>query len=408
MTNSKEKGYLHTQKKEQCFGCEACIQACHVNAIQMIEDEEGFRYPTIDLNKCVQCGMCNNVCPYEHFPQKSKDSKIAFGGYHKNESVREDSTSGGAFSAIVEAWCDENYVIFGARAKGLEVYHSYIEDKRELDIFRKSKYSQSRIGNSYREVKQFLKAGKKVLFSGTPCHIAGLKAYLKKENQENLLTVEVICEGVPSPIYMRKYEEYLEKKRNTGIQELDYRYKDKNKWDFQVMHIVLKNGEEIKQDRWFNPYWTIWLNHLMSRPSCYECPFTTVERVADISLGDLWGVHLYCPELYGNNKGASLIVCNTEMGKQALELAKDNLYGHELDFNTALKYQSPMRKSIDMNFKREEFMENLKNPDIRYEEICKRWSRQPSLKLLWSKYVWGNRQKVFIWNVKQKLFRKSK
>ena len=141
----------------------------------------------------------------------------------------------------------------------------------------------------------------------------------------------------------------------------------------------------------------------MSRPSCYNCQFTNTNRVADISLGDLWGVHIYCPDLYGNNLGASLVICNTEKGKQVLELSKKNLYGRELDFELAKKYQSPLRKSIEKNSKREDFLKDLDNPNINYKKLIKKWYKHPNMKLLISKYIWGNRQKVFFWNLKNKL-----
>ena len=141
----------------------------------------------------------------------------------------------------------------------------------------------------------------------------------------------------------------------------------------------------------------------MSRPSCYNCQFTNINRVADISLGDLWGVHIYCPDLYGNNLGASLVVCNTEKGKEILELSKKNLYGRELEFELAKKYQSPLRKSIENNSKREEFLKDLRSPNINYKKLIKKWYKHPNLKLLYSKYIWGNRQKVFIWNLKNKI-----
>jgi hypothetical protein len=164
--------------------------------------------------------------------------------------------------------------------------------------------------------------------------------------------------------------------------------------------------KEIRKDRWFNPFWSIWLNHLMSRPSCYECPFATSERVADITLGDLWGVHIYCPELYGKNGGASLMIANTEKGKQVILDAQNNMYGHELNFDDALKYQGPMRKPISKNCEREKFMSDLITLD--YKSINKKWAKKPSMKLLFSKYIWGNRQKVFFWNLKRKLFGKDK
>ena len=398
------KGYLHTGIKSECFGCEACAQVCGKGAIRMQEDSEGFRYPQVDATLCVQCGLCNLACPYENMPSASEDEKIAFGGYHRDLKIKGESTSGGAFSASVEGWCDENYVIFGAAAEGLRVYHDYVTDKTQLGKLRKSKYSQSQMGNAYKQVKAFLKEGKKVLFSGTPCQIAGLRAYLGKTKTDKLLTVEVICEGVPTPHFVRGYDKYMQKRYGAEIKTLDYRYKDmkkvSGKWDFQVMHTALENGKSFKRDRWFNPFWSIWLNHLMSRPSCYHCPFATTKRMADISLGDLWGVHLYCPELYGRNAGASLVVCNTEKGRQALELAKPHLYGHELDFATALKYQSPMRKHIDENPDREAFMQDVR--EMEYPALCEKWAKKPTVKLLWQKYVWGNRQKIFVWNLKNR------
>ena len=239
--------YLETKNKAECFGCEACVNVCSKFAIQMVEDEEGFRYPHVDKDKCVDCGMCKKVCPYSNMPERFNNNKYVFGGYHLNDETRFESTSGGAFSAIVDAFCDENYVIFGAEAKGLLVFHSYITDKEDLGKFRKSKYSQSIVGLSYKKVKQFLLENKKVLFSGTPCQIAGLLSYLGNTDQTNLLTVEVVCEGVPSPLYVRKYEASLRKKYGASIESLDYRYTgktlfSKGKWDFEGQRTKISVG----------------------------------------------------------------------------------------------------------------------------------------------------------------------
>ena len=175
--------------------------------------------------------------------------KYVFGGYIKDEKVRFNSTSGGAFSAIVDTYCDKNYVIFGAAAEGLKVFHTYITDKKDLDKFRKSKYSQSNMGTSFKDVKTFLQEGKKVLFSGTPCQIAGLKTFLEvsRIDTTNLLTVEVVCEGVPSPLYIRKYEQALQKKYGRKVESLDYRYTGRScfncgKWDFEAMKVDTKFG----------------------------------------------------------------------------------------------------------------------------------------------------------------------
>lgn len=420
--------YLDTGNKMECFGCEGCVQICGNGAITMREDEEGFRYPQIDIKKCVSCGLCRQACPYEHMPQKNSEDKYVFGGYSLDPRTRFESTSGGAFSAIVDAFCDDNYIIFGAEAKGPLVFHSYIADKKNLGKFRKSKYSQSIMGFSYKYAKKFLKAGKKVLFSGTPCQIAGLLSFLENIDKTNLLTVEVVCEGVPSPLYIRKMEKAVEKKYGEKIESLDYRYTGKTifshdtwefekmklkfraegKWDFQQMRIKLMNRKKIiVKDRWFNPFWSIWLQHLMSRPSCYKCPFTTSERVADTTLGDLWGVHVYCPELYGNNNGSSLVVCNTNKGKDVFQIARKKMYGHELKFEDALKYQSPMRKPIDQNKDRAAFIADL-NSDMDFNNLNKKWAKPPTAKLLFQKYIWGNRQKVFFWNLTHRKDKKEK
>lgn len=404
------KGYLETFVKAECIGCEACAQICNSKAITMQTDDEGFRYPSVDSAKCTNCNLCKKVCPVSTPVQKNAQASFVFGGSITDDRIINESTSGGAFSAIASQWAKEgNYVIFGAETQGLVVKHCYITDISDLRRLRKSKYSQSIIGNSYKETKQFLKEGKRVLFSGTPCHIAGLKNYLGKVDTSNLLTVEVICEGVPSPLYISKLSAHFEKKHGSPLEKLDYRYKptkgvtslgSRMKWDFEVMLASLRSQKCIQVDRWFNPFWSIWLQHLMSRPSCYECPFATKERVADISLGDLWGVHLYCPELYNKNKGASVVFCNTEYGKLVVTKAATQMKGHELRLEDALRYQGPMRKCIDKNPKRSEFMADLVNQQIDYTTLTKKWAVKPSLRLLFAKYVYGNRQKVFMWNLR--------
>ena len=220
-------GYLDSNDKTECFGCEACGQICPKKAITFKIDKEGFRYPEIDAKKCINCGLCRRVCPKAFMPSKNGNI-LAYGGYHKDLTIRKKSTSGGAFSAIVDSFCKKNYVIFGATTNKTEVYHTFITDKNKLDLFRKSKYSQSIIGDSYIKVREFLNSGKNVLFSGTPCQIAGLLNFLKGTNIDNLLTVEVICEGVPSPNYIEKMNNYYKEKYNSSIKSIDYRYKEIN------------------------------------------------------------------------------------------------------------------------------------------------------------------------------------
>lgn len=394
-------GYLKTYSKSECFGCEACAQVCVVGAITFVVDKDGFRYPKIDAGKCVRCGRCQSVCPVSSLPERHDEPIFTFGGYVKNQEVRRGSTSGGVFSALMDSWCDADTIVFGAETKGLHVRHSWVKYADGIDRFRKSKYLQSEIGSCYKDAQRFLSEGERVCFSGTPCQIAGLMKVLGDVTHDNLLTIEVVCEGVPTPLYISKFADYLGKKLGGTVTDIDYRYKDGRRWDFEVMQASLQNPIsgtfKWKQDRWFNPFWSIWLQHLISRPSCYECPFATRKRVADITLGDLWGVHLYCPELYGRNGGASVVFCNSPKGRHVLELAKPLLYGHELPLETAVRYQGPMRSHIAKNERRAECMEDLHA--MEYESFVRKWAKRPSLKLLIQKYIWGNRQKVWLWNL---------
>ncbi len=396
-------GFLNNFKKEECFGCEACFNVCPKQAIEMKEDDEGFRYPFINHDLCVNCGLCHKACPYENRPLENNSIKYVWGGYSLDSAIRLSSTSGGAFSSITKAFCSDGGIVFGATADGIEVKHICIDKIDDLYRLRKSKYIQSAIGHSYAQVKQFLSSGKRVVFSGTPCQIAGLYSFLGNKAYDCLLTIEVVCEGVPSPLYMRKFANSLYKKYHSKVLSIDYRHKGRSffgngKWDFQVMKTTLENKKELSIDRWFNPFWSIWLQHLMSRPSCYQCPFAKKERVADVTLGDLWGVHKYCPDLYGKNGGASLVLCNNEKGKQAFMACANGLFGRELMFDEAIKYQGPIRKHIDTNDNRGSFMADLKS-DMPFNKINKKWAKRPSLKLIALKYLWGNRQKVFFYNL---------
>lgn len=163
------------------------------------------------------------------------------------------------------------------------------------------------------------------------------------------------------------------------------------------MKITLENGRTMYVDGCFNPFFILWFKKLMSRPSCYGCPFTAQTGIADITLADLWGVQTRNPELYGQDKGTSLVFCNTEKGAQTFALAQNMLYGHRLNPRTILEYQTRLREPVKPEPQRENFMKDLRY--LSYRELCKKWAEPPSLRLLWSKYVWGNRQKVFVWSI---------
>lgn len=398
-------GYLRTGKKRECYGCGACVARCPFGAIEMQEDDEGFRYPVVDKDACRNCGLCHNVCPAEREAPVSLDTPYAYGCSHKDPDVLQESTSGGAFSALISAWFERegDRVAWGAVAHGIDVCHECAQSEAEAQKFRKSKYSQSDTSLAFPEIVKQLKNGMEVLFSGTPCQVAALHVYLGSLSLDTsgLVTIEVVCEGVPSPIYIRKYADRLEKKHGAKVESLDYRDKDGARWDFEVMSAGFSDGGSWKIDRWMNPFWSIWLQHLMNRPSCYTCQFARPERTADISLGDLWGVHLYCPDLYNKNRGASLVICSTEAGKSLLDDAKKLLNGRQVPYDEARKYQGPLRQPIGEEPRRDAFMAELPRMDI--DDLEQNWAKRPDARLLFSKYVWGNRQKVLLWRCMRRL-----
>lgn len=384
--------YFETSEKADCTGCEACFNICPSSAILMENDNEGFRYPTIDEEKCIHCNLCSKACENKA-SSLNEGLSLAFGGYSLEEQDLLNSTSGAAFSALVKSWWKEGSFVFGARATNIfRAAHGCATSVDDIGIFQGSKYSQSEIGTSYREAKLALSQSKRVLFSGTPCEIGGLLSFLGTFDTTNLLTIEVICEGVPTPLFLEKMIDDLSRKHfDSPITSLAYRDKQRDRWDFEVMTFSSRN-EHYSIDRWFNPFWSIWLDHLMSRPSCHKCPFAAPERGADITLGDLWGVHLYCPDLYNDDKGASLIICNTDKGLEALMNASNHMHLRELPYQEAIKYQGPLRRPVPSNSEREEFFEDLRT--MPFYSLRRKWAKHPSLKLLISKYIYGTNRQI--------------
>ena len=206
---------IKIQDKSQCCGCEACRNICPKQCILMQEDKEGFLYPEVNLADCIDCGLCEIACPVLH-PAKERIPVAVCAAKHYDDNIRLASSSGGVFTFIAEQVIDEGGVVFGARFNDQwEVIHDYVETKEKLSCFRGSKYVQSRIGDTYKQVLHFLQSGRKVLFTGTSCQIVGLKLFLRKE-YDNLLTVDVICHGVPSP---KVWKKYLNEKQKRMLEE---------------------------------------------------------------------------------------------------------------------------------------------------------------------------------------------
>ncbi len=338
---------INITDKEKCCGCEACVQKCPQRCIYLQEDEEGFLYPKVNIEDCISCGLCRMVCPIIHQGEEHTPISV-FAAKNNNQDERFKSSSGGIFSLLVERVMSEGGVVFGAAFNDRwEVWHSYADSLKVCEKFKGSKYVQSRIGDSYQEAEAFLKEGRSVLFSGTPCQISGLKGYLRHE-YDNLLTVDVICHGVPSPGMFRwyLYEEMqkvacqgdgknsvsfrpihsipkwdaLESVKNVEIKGISFRDKTKGWKKFSFALDLAKTTADGKkntvslsytQDK--NPFMKGFLRNLYLRPSCYDCPDRDLKSGSDITLGDFWGIGRALPSM-DDDKGVSAVLLNTEKG----------------------------------------------------------------------------------------------
>ena len=300
--------------KKTCCGCSACDQACTKQCITMQEDEKGFLYPKVDENLCISCRLCEKVCPMLNRKERVAPQKVC-AAINPDEEIRRKSSSGGVFTMLAEGVIKEGGIVFGATWNAQwEVVHSYTETLDGLSAFRGAKYSQSVIGDTYRQTQEFLKAGRKVLFSGTGCQIAGLKLYLRKA-YDNLLTVEVACHGVPSPKVWQKYVKNVSRGKPLG----NIVFRDKrNGWNGYGLFFIGTDGKELKYEKASNnEFMQCFLNNLCLRPSCTNCPAKAGASGADLLIGDFWGVEGMHPEMY-DNKGCSLVIAYTNAGKAML------------------------------------------------------------------------------------------
>lgn len=354
----------------QCSGCGACVNSCPVHCITMVQDREGFLYPEIDQIACTDCGICAAVCGQKY--QNRQTMPQAYALYHKDRSIVQVSTSGGAFTAVCQAFCDGEYAIFGAvQDDALSVYHRYVTDLAGLSLFRKTKYVQSNTNKTYTEAEAFLDAGRKVLFSGTPCQIAGLRSFLRKE-YKNLLTVGVICHGVGSPLVYRKYIEYLEKKYRSKLIRLDFRDKDKHGWEGSEIKAVFKNRRVYRRFSltYDDPYMIGYLSCLSVRPFCFSCPFASVPRVADFTVGDLWGADTIVPDM-DSSHGLSVLLANSQKAKDMLPDIARIAYMEEVSLPAVAGYNLQLREPPVKNPDRDMFIDAVRRTS--FEEVIKRY-----------------------------------
>ena len=339
-----------TNEIHRCTGCHACASICPKKCIQMIQDNDGFLYPSIDESNCIECGLCSSVCPVNNSePLLDEIDTKAYAAKNLDASVRQKSSSGGAFTALAEYILENGGVVFGAAFNDeLEVVHVSIDKKEDLWKLRGSKYVQSKIDESYIRTQKLLKQGTLVLFTGTPCQIVGLKNYLTKD-YPNLYTQDIVCHGVPSPLVLKTYINNLEKKYKSSISSFNFRDKTTG-WKSYSVSIKFSNGEIHTEKFKSNSYMTAFLDNLALRRSCYECSAKGIQRAADITLADFWGVETIYPGS-DDDSGTSLVIVHSKKGEflfneasAALDISNVSLVD-SLQFNTSAIQSSKMPKA---------------------------------------------------------------
>ena len=317
-------------------------------------DKEGFRYPKVDYDLCINCNQCIEACPI--ISKKIVDNEpLAYACMNKNEEIRLDSSSGGIFTLVAEHVIDKGGAVFGACFNdSFELEHDYVKTKEDLSKLRGSKYLQSKIGNSYNEAKDFLDLGLIVLFTGTPCQIAGLKSFLGGKIYDNLVTIDIICHGVPSPEVWRNYVKFREKEANSQTQRIAFRQKNEG-WKLFSVSFSFKNNTEYRKILNEDLYMKAFLKDVCLRPSCYDCEFKSLNRQSDITLADFWGIENVLPEM-DDDKGTSLIFINSKTGQDVFNNISSNMIFKEVDINEAVKYNSAAIQSVKSNPNREGFM----------------------------------------------------
>jgi len=302
--------------KPNCTGCGACHSICPQQCIAMEQDNEGFLYPSIDEANCIKCAKCENICPHCMMREKARKPLHIYASKNPDDEVRYQSSSGGVFSLFAEHVIGESGVVFGARFNDVwEVVHGYAEASEDIAAFRGSKYVQSVTGDTYVQAKEFLESGRKVLYSGTPCQIAGLKAFLQRE-YNNLFTVDFVCYGVPSPLVWKKYLSEIIDRVICCTNIINVNFRDKRHgWNKTfIFSITYSNNEKIfsfTEASNVNHYMRGFFQNLYLRPSCYNCPVKSFKSGSDITVADYWGIKNILPE-FDDGKGTSLVIVNTE------------------------------------------------------------------------------------------------
>ena len=317
--------------KHDCCGCTACESICGAKAISMQPDEEGFLYPHVDLAKCTDCKLCERVCPIISRDKRQPDTEPikVFALHNKDINVWEKSSSGGVFSALADNCLKDGGIVYGAEFDDdFVVVHKGETTKEGVLKFRGSKYVQSDLQGVYAEIRTNLKNGKKVLFSGVPCQVEGLKNFLLKP-YDNLTTIDILCHGVPSPKVFQDYVNYIHNIKKCPLKSIFMKDKTLG-WGHQNLRLTYKDGTTEFNTPVSNLWNNLFYDQIINRPSCHQCRFKNLHRSGDISIGDFWGIEESHPE-FNSKKGIALMLVNNSNGELIWELISNNFDYIELD-----------------------------------------------------------------------------
>ena len=376
---------IELKEKKDCTGCGACYNICAKQCIRMNSDEEGFLYPQIDTEKCIQCGLCDRVCPVIN--SKNEDFGVGPASYiawSNSAEYLEESTSGGVFSSVAALLLQKGGIVYGAAYdENNVVKHIEITELKDLNRLNRSKYVQSDTQKTYQSVAQQLRDRKRVLYSGTTCQVYGLLSYLKitRVSTENLITMDVICHGTPSPKLLREYIKWQENDKKSRLTSVTMREKRHPREYFfvPVTKVEFEDGKSSELAAGVDYYGRFFWGEISSRPSCYECSFKTIGRISDLTIGDCW----FSRAITGRTDvpfDVTLCLAHTEKGKQLLENSESSLTAVPVDLEKAVKCNGGMiYKSAIPHSRRTEFFNELGNVPLN-ELAEKYFPEQPQKK----------------------------
>lgn len=338
--------------KDKCCGCTACFNSCPKNAISMVKDEKGFLYPSIDNSLCINCGICLSVCDFRKNDNSGTLLKTV-ACKHKDPNERGTSTSGAAFQILVDYICSKGGVAFGCELiNPRTIAHTFYDVHEQMNKFKKSKYVQSDLKNTFYECLKFLKQGRFVLFSGTGCQISGLLSYLKfkKADTTRLITCDIICHGCPSPDVWSAFVDELEEREKSPLKEIQFRNK-KFGWHSHIETFSFENGKNVDSNKWASMFYS----NVLFRESCYNCKYTKLNRNSDFTIADCWGIEK-SNQLFDDNKGVSLVLFHT---KKSLSLLEHFKYFSEcIDIDIKQFMQPQMSHPVEKGKHYNQFWEN--------------------------------------------------